>query len=1391
MLSQLWYVFACLFAFAPTAWAAPNTLNYQGRILKANGSPLEYNNVSFVFEITSPNGNCVVYREQVDGINMQNSKGVFDVPIGTGTKLFPVDPLFTLSKAFDNGISQNCFGGTTYTPIAEDVRVLKVQFHDGTGWKVIDPPNVIRSVPFAQHAQSALTIGGMSAGDFVAKTQTPGAACSAGQVISFDGTNFVCVADQGGAGVVTSVSASAPITVSGSGNITVGINVGTAAGTVAAGNDARITGAFQSATTLGGDLSGTLPNPTVAKIQGQAVSSSAPSNGQVLKYNTGASQWQPVRFGVDDLISETGLAQFASANCASNQTLTWSSLTDIFSCTNISISESNISGSISGTKISGNISGNSAGFTGALAGDVSGIQGATSVDKIKGKTVNLTGLTDGQVLRWNNSANEWQPSADDNAGGTITALTGDVTASGSGSVAATIAANAVTSAKIADGTVVNADISATAAIVDTKLATISTAGKVANSATTGTASSVADTLVLRDPAGNFAANDVSFSSVDIRNASANKVTFNVPASFTNYALTLPTSAGTAGHVLTTNGAGVLSWTSPSAGSVTSVSATAPLSVTSATTTPQISIAAGSGDGQVLRWNTANWSSSYLNFSDLKSAAGIRQIPGTCTNAQTLVWQSASDTFACTNISLAANQVANIFAQGGNAFAADAVLGTTDNYKLSFKANNVTQMTVSDGSVALGAAAVDPNHRLTIGSDRTDVSHRGINIDFRQRSVTTGSYSNLAGVFKAQETVSPGVTNSGGLTGIWSVAFRNNLPGFDDSGTLGAMKSLYVQYGHYNSEAASTPQTTAAYGIEVSPYYRTGTISTMYDYYAHPGATGGTVTNHYGVYIAGAQKKNHFEGAVGIGTTTPQEKLHVSGDVLAQKRLAFQDNARFTVTSAQVSSLSADFSMPQYGIAAPNTGSAAELWASGNAGIRFFTNGVSTPRMNITTAGSVGIGTMSPLRPLHVAQSVAAGGNTSPLILERVNSSGTPGANELTMLQFKMPNSAGTGVVAADVGATLVDVTPSSEKGALIFRTSDDGGATIPERVRITSDGISINSNQTSSARLAVTEARTNLGSSYAMTIRGSTSSTANGTYYSIGLENNITKTVSTGVTDNGYLLGMRANTLRNYTVASDRGTLNDLTGMMVQYGHYNFDASTPTTTSAFGVRVNPYFMTGTIDSMYDFFAGDGSAGGTVNNRYGLYIAGLPKTNYLQGSLGVGTSTPTYKMHVVTTGAGAVAGFSNGTGTCTVTPNTASLSCSSDIRLKEDIDRILGLDALNKVIQLQAHTYRWKNGDGSHYIGYIAQEAEKVVPELVTTGADGYKQVSYSGFIPLLSEAIKEVNSKVELQKRTVASENADMKQEIESLRKENQDLKKTLQSFEQRLRAIEAAAQKK
>jgi microcystin-dependent protein len=57
--------------------------------------------------------------------------------------------------------------------------------------------------------------------------------------------------------------------------------------------------------------------------------------------------------------------------------------------------------------------------------------------------------------------------------------------------------------------IVDADVSATAGIVDTKLATIATAGKVANTATTATSANTANAIVARDASGNFSAGTIT------------------------------------------------------------------------------------------------------------------------------------------------------------------------------------------------------------------------------------------------------------------------------------------------------------------------------------------------------------------------------------------------------------------------------------------------------------------------------------------------------------------------------------------------------------------------------------------------------------------------------------------------------------------------------------------------------------------------------------------------------------------------------------------------------------------------------------------------------------------------------------------------------------------
>ena len=98
-----------------------------------------------------------------------------------------------------------------------------------------------------------------------------------------------------------------------------------------------------------------------------------------------------------------------------------------------------------------------------------------------------------------------------NSGNQTITLTGNITGTGTGSFSTTIANDVVTSAMINNGTIVNADINA-AAIADSKLATISTSGKVSNSATN---SNTASTIISRDASGNFSAGTITGNATNV------------------------------------------------------------------------------------------------------------------------------------------------------------------------------------------------------------------------------------------------------------------------------------------------------------------------------------------------------------------------------------------------------------------------------------------------------------------------------------------------------------------------------------------------------------------------------------------------------------------------------------------------------------------------------------------------------------------------------------------------------------------------------------------------------------------------------------------------------------------------------------------------------------
>jgi len=146
----------------------------------------------------------------------------------------------------------------------------------------------------------------------------------------------------------------------------------------------------------------------------------------------------------------------------------------------------------------------------------------------------------------------------------------------------------------------------------------------------------------------------------------------------------------------------------------------------------------------------------------------------------------------------------------------------------------------------------------------------------------------------------------------------------------------------------------------------------------------------------------------------------------------------------------------------------------------------------------------------------------------------------------------------------------------------------------------------------------------------------------------------------------------------------------------------------------------------------------TNDTVRVFIGGIT------GNVGIKNTTPASALHVgsnLEAALSTVATFENASGTCTIAPDGAlgAIGCTSDSRLKNTISDY-SASALDTISQLQVRNY-YLNNDPSNELklGFIAQEVQSVVPDLVKVGADGYLQIKVTGFTPYIVKAIQELN----------------------------------------------------
>ena len=146
-----------------------------------------------------------------------------------------------------------------------------------------------------------------------------------------------------------------------------------------------------------------------------------------------------------------------------------------------------------------------------------------------------------------------------------------------------------------------------------------------------------------------------------------------------------------------------------------------------------------------------------------------------------------------------------------------------------------------------------------------------------------------------------------------------------------------------------------------------------------------------------------------------------------------------------------------------------------------------------------------------------------------------------------------------------------------------------------------------------------------------------------------------------------------------------------------------------------------------------------------------------GKVGIGTVNPGVALDVVgdaafTGSLGVGTASSNVAGEIRATNNITAYY-SSDLRLKKNIVPIE--NALSSLNKIRGVRYEWtddyikkQGGEDGYFVrkddvGVIAQEVQKVLPEIVVEREDGYLAVKYDRIVALLIEAVKELQVEVE------------------------------------------------
>jgi len=173
----------------------------------------------------------------------------------------------------------------------------------------------------------------------------------------------------------------------------------------------------------------------------------------------------------------------------------------------------------------------------------------------------------------------------------------------------------------------------------------------------------------------------------------------------------------------------------------------------------------------------------------------------------------------------------------------------------------------------------------------------------------------------------------------------------------------------------------------------------------------------------------------------------------------------------------------------------------------------------------------------------------------------------------------------------------------------------------------------------------------------------------------------------------------------------------------------------------------TLRSFSFLINASGNAGFYNNNTssYSYFIYNA--TN----NIGIGTTTPDEKLHVVGNGKFTAVGDGTFSNNLNITSDGTLTTATSDAKFKYNIRPLnYGLETL---LQLKPVNFQWIEGQEED-LGFIAQDVAEIIPEAVNTNWNSDLLFRYESLIPILTKAIQEQNALIKaLEQRIINLEN--------------------------------------